>query len=383
MTRPLTTQQITRIEAAWLLPTAASVVIFFVCAYVYGMGHGIDEFALLGDYTDKAIGVAILLVPTLPTLLLLKAWRAGAVSPARFIRDLLRNRVSGPVQLIGIAAPFLLMPLLFTAYGVFKMLIPVAQPFAWDATLATLDRLLFLGQQPWRISHVLLADPIVTIVIDRLYSLWVLLLSVAIVGFALFASVETRARFFLAFTLTWLLLGLGGGYLLSSAGPCFAPLVGADQAGEFGALRASLGEIAQRGGFRLNALAWQETLWRAHVERDYAFAMGISAMPSMHNAVAVLYALALGRARLWVRVLAWAFAALVFVGSIHLGWHYAVDGIVSAIAVVLIWALTGRYLRAARTVQSQEACGSTRGAVSAESAQTIASARSGLRVGPA
>jgi hypothetical protein len=31
------------------------------------------------------------------------------------------------------------------------------------------------------------------------------------------------------------------------------------------------------------------------------------------------------------------FAAVIFVGSIHLGWHYAVDGYVSALAVAGIW----------------------------------------------
>lgn len=382
MTRPLAIQQITRLKAAWLFPTATIVVICFLYAQMFGIAHGVDSLDLLGDYADKAIGIGVLLIPTLPTLLLLKAWRAGARSPVRFILDLLKARMPGLASLAATAAPFLLMPLLFTAYGVLKMLMPVTRPFAWDETFAALDRLLFLGEQPWVVSHALLTHPMATMVLDRLYSLWVVLLSVAIVGFALFASTETRARFFLTFTLTWLLLGLGGGYLLSSAGPCFSPLVGADGAGEFAALRASLGAIANEGGFRINALHWQETLWRAHVGRDYAFAMGISAMPSMHNAVAILYALALGRARFAVRALAWGFAALVFVGSVHLGWHYAVDGIVSAVAVVLIWHLVGRYLSAAGGVQSSHARGSPRGAVRAVIAQTIASARSGLAVGP-
>jgi hypothetical protein len=31
------------------------------------------------------------------------------------------------------------------------------------------------------------------------------------------------------------------------------------------------------------------------------------------------------------------YAALIFVGSIHLGWHYAVDGIVGAAAAIAVW----------------------------------------------
>src|SRR3546814_5985014 len=52
-------------------------------------------------------------------------------------------------------------------------------------------------------------------------------------------------------------------------------------------------------------------------------------MPSVHNGLAALFAIA--AFRLW-RPLGWvvaAYAALIWVGSIHLGWHYAIDGMVS------------------------------------------------------
>lgn len=346
MDRPLANQQTARIDAAWIIPVAAIVFVCYLAAELLGTRNGIKASELLGDYADKSIGFAVLLIPTLPTFILFRAWLSGARSPIRFIRDLVRRRVQDGWQFAGLLAPFLLMPLLFTAYGVLKMIMPVLRPFEWDAMLATADRALFLGQQPWMLSHAVLDDPAITLVLDRLYSLWVVLLSVAVTGFALFATPATRARFFLSFTITWIVLGLGGGYLLSSAGPCFAPLIGADAEGEFAALRASLAQLGADGGFRVNALHWQETLWTAHVSRDYDFAMGISAMPSMHNAIAVLYALALSRCHIAVRALAWLFAAFVFVGSVHLGWHYAADGIVSALAVVIIWTAVDRYLTA-------------------------------------
>jgi PAP2 superfamily len=68
---------------------------------------------------------------------------------------------------------------------------------------------------------------------------------------------------------------------------------------------------------------------------------GISAMPSVHVAVAVLFALAGGRAGRWPGRLFTAYAGIVLLGSVHLGWHYAVDGYVSAAIVAGLWLLSG------------------------------------------
>ena len=39
-------------------------------------------------------------------------------------------------------------------------------------------------------------------------------------------------------------------------------------------------------------------------------------------------------------------------GSIYLGWHYAIDGYVSIIAVVLIWKLAGVILANSKDIES-------------------------------
>jgi hypothetical protein len=64
----------------------------------------------------------------------------------------------------------------------------------------------------------------------------------------------------------------------------------------------------------------------------------------MHNAITVLYALTLSRAPRLIRLAAWGYAALIFVGSIHLGWHYAVDGLAAGVMVWGIWGAAGAYL---------------------------------------
>lgn len=61
-------------------------------------------------------------------------------------------------------------------------------------------------------------------------------------------------------------------------------------------------------------------------------------MPSMHVATAVLFIF--GGFGIH-RVLGWAmvvYGSIILVGSVHLAWHYAVDGYVSiAITVFFLW----------------------------------------------
>ena len=63
-------------------------------------------------------------------------------------------------------------------------------------------------------------------------------------------------------------------------------------------------------------------------------------MPSMHVAAATIFVLAAkGRG--------WTLAALLFwfatyIGSVHFGYHYALDGLVGAIFAILCWLLTTR-----------------------------------------
>jgi membrane-associated phospholipid phosphatase len=65
-------------------------------------------------------------------------------------------------------------------------------------------------------------------------------------------------------------------------------------------------------------------------------------MPSVHNGLAVLFALAAFRLN---RVAGWALAAyavFIWLGSIHLGWHYALDGLVAGSLTYGIWLVCGR-----------------------------------------
>ncbi|WP_352599348.1 phosphatase PAP2 family protein [Mesorhizobium sp. M0488] len=69
--------------------------------------------------------------------------------------------------------------------------------------------------------------------------------------------------------------------------------------------------------------------------------MGISAFPSIHVASSVLFALYATRLSPRLGVAMWIFAAIIMLGSVVLGWHYAPDGYAGILISVAIWKITG------------------------------------------
>jgi membrane-associated phospholipid phosphatase len=89
------------------------------------------------------------------------------------------------------------------------------------------------------------------------------------------------------------------------------------------------------------ALKVHDALWQSHMTGAYDFGSGISAMPSIHVATAVLFALLGWRVDRRLGIAFTVFAAVIMIGSVHLAWHYAVDGYLSAVLTVLIWRFCG------------------------------------------
>jgi membrane-associated phospholipid phosphatase len=92
----------------------------------------------------------------------------------------------------------------------------------------------------------------------------------------------------------------------------------------------------------IQALAGQEYLWTIYEKGILVWGSGISAMPSVHVSMAFLYVLLTYRRH---PIAFWAFclyALLIMIGSIHLGWHYAVDGYVAIPCTWIIWWIIGK-----------------------------------------
>jgi hypothetical protein len=152
--------------------------------------------------------------------------------------------------------------------------------------------------------------------------------------------------------LAWALIGNLAASLMSSAGPCYFGLV-VDGPNPYAPLMAYLYGVADNlsvsaFGHELHvsftALVLQDLLWQSQVSGDYGIAKGISAAPSMHIASTwIIWRLAwsMGRA---ARIFGSLFLLFIFVGSIHLGWHYALDGYLAIVGAWMLWRLTGSLL---------------------------------------
>lgn len=203
------------------------------------------------------------------------------------------------------AVAMALMWLQFVALTWMKAMLPVATSMWADPALADIEKAL-LGSDAW----VLLPGP--NAIIDHLYGLWPLILCAAFVG-SYFKKQETAL---LAFFLTVGLLGTFGQYLLPSGGPIFWERMGYGD--RFAAMEVTT-TVERTSNY----------LWAAYQGHVIMFATGISAFPSIHVATATWIAIAY---RHW---LAYLYLAVIFFGSVILGWHYALDGVAGIVGAVL------------------------------------------------
>lgn len=343
-------------EYCWLVPFVGLTALSAAAAFWAGALTGVPTGKVLLGY----MGAVWMFVPLLQLFLIVpifvRAIMLRLESPLSELRPFAIEKFGCPSSAGASLGPILLMPILMAAFGTLKQILPLINDFSWDDTFAAMDRTLFLGVQPWELTHTIFGSAFATVVLDRIYTGWVPMLFVAVLGFSLSASRQLRARFFLSFALAWILIGVVGAYVFASAGPCYAALVGASSAPEFAPLFERLNEI-HTGPYFIQAYDWQQRLWEAHSNRYYGFAMGISAMPSMHNAITFLYVLAAANAARPLRIGTRVFAVVILIGSVHLGWHYAVDGIAAWAMMWAIWWGVGKYLDRMRFDERVEASG--------------------------
>jgi membrane-associated phospholipid phosphatase len=180
-------------------------------------------------------------------------------------------------------------------------------------------------------------------VVDLLYMAWFGLLFVFFFWASWSSARVLRQRALIAFLLMWIGAGTTTAWWASSAGPCYYGHVvaGVDP---YEPLIARLDAVAsERGG--LKARFNQKGLWELRRADEWGYFAGISAMPSLHVAIAVLIALvAAQRSRLLGFLLA-LYAVVIQIGSVILAWHYAVDGYVGALLAVLCWKAAGALVR--------------------------------------
>ena len=233
----------------------------------------------------------------------------------------------------------LLVPIIMASFSYLKSMIPLVVPFDWDPVLAAWDLTLHGGRHPWQWLQPLLGHPYVSFLINAVYNLWFLVLY-GVLFWQTFsvARPRLRMRYVLTLVLVWVLLGNVMATALASAGPVyFARVTGLSDpfAPLMDYLRAA-NEIVP-----IWAVTTQDYVWDIFAQGKFDLGSGISAMPSVHVATSFSFALIGFATSRRLGIAFSVFAALILIGSVHLGWHYAVDGYIAIIATWIIWRALG------------------------------------------
>lgn len=266
-----------------------------------------------------------------------------AVAWQRIRHDFLRR------ERLLLALPVLaLWPITASGFTYLKSVIPLVQPFYLDPMLAEWDRALHFGTDPWRYLQPVLGYAPVTYLIGFGYALWFLILqAVLVLQAAATGNRKRRLQFLLTMALTWAVVGSLIATLMSSVGPCYFGLTydGPDPFAEQVAyLRGVAAGVAETIGLPFTTTVLQDLLWQSYSTNGFGMVRGISAAPSMHIAstwIIARLAWDMGKA---ARIAGCAFLGFIFIGSIHLGWHYAIDGYMAVALAWLLWRTVGWFL---------------------------------------
>lgn len=230
------------------------------------------------------------------------------------------------------------VPVLFAIdfFFVQKSLIPYLNYYSWDPFFAALDKTLHFGLYP----HEFVVPASDALGLGRFYDisyyLWFVVLYLGI-GYNLFMDTDARRRlrFYWVFFLTWTVLGSAGAAWFSSVGPLFYHDFYPVLADPYAGLVAHFEETGKDN----YPIASATRIWLLHwaTNGQMVNVNCLSAMPSMHVAIAwlvFLYGASISRA--WM-IASFVFCLSILFGSVFFGFHYAVDGYLSIIVVSLMW----------------------------------------------
>lgn len=312
-------------SAKMIAPAALVAAVTTVVAFGLSRAAGISPGRTAIDYTVAAALVGFIVLFIRLGQRTIQLWRQQAANPL----PSLYAEASSRLDRLVVTA--LVAPIFFAAFTTSKTCIGRLTGFRWDRAFTDMDAAIF-GSDPWRITHALLG-PAPTWGLAFFYTYIFGFTLGYVQGFvAIYASRRTVGVFFLAMFLTWFFGGIIGAYALSSAGPAFAGLTDPALGERFAPLLATL-HASMPGDWMVGPT---QHYLAATIDSSVAIkGGGISAMPSMHIASAMLYVL-LARGTKW-QWLAIPFLVLTWLGSVHFGYHYAIDGAVAIPIAVLCW----------------------------------------------
>lgn len=282
------------------------------------------------------LGMALLLgfvlVRTLPPIL--------RTRPERPLRVLLARAAEyvTPRAVAGICLILLQMVLMGTFTSV-KNMLPEISHYVWDIELADIGRFIMGGHDSWSYVTPVVSQSGLLTVLEFLYvSGWMMALALVPALVALVPSMAPiRVQFFCTYILCWAMLG----NLVALAGMSAGPVYFGDVTGNHDRYRQLIDLLEANSGSKWSAYDIQRSLWLVYERGASSLGSGISAFPSLHVAMAMLWTLVGFERSRAAGIAGFVFLLAIFVSSVALGWHYLIDGIAAMVMVPLIWSSVG------------------------------------------
>ncbi len=313
-------------------PVHVAIWIYCLISLAITLSLSNESPASLLVYVQQRMGTLFLFMPCLvlagDMILVVTRYNQKRWLAYRVVFSLRRigRLLAGMILLLSVS-------LFFGAFTSIKTLLPtLTHGFLYDRQLADLDRWLHGGVHPWSLLwSIPYARQILPVVQFNYGIVWYAICFGALFFVATSPKADgIRVRYFASYFFTWIFLGNIVAGIWISAGPAFYGFVTQDHAC-FETLLAALATDTSS----ISARLFQEYLWSLHESGLAAFGSGISAFPSVHVGLIVMNSLYLWDYSRRLGTIAFAYCALILASSVYLGWHYALDGYVSALVVIV------------------------------------------------
>lgn len=299
-------------DREWLVPSIALTTVMGVIALLLIPGYGgiMPAVAILPYWMLSAA-----MIGAIYGFFVMVG--AGVESPFRRIREVV---IDDWPRFLLIALAMGIASLNLTTFMWVKPLLNYRVAFWADPLLADIDYWLFFDNDPWTLLTGLNSSAFALFYHRGWFVMMILTLIITLAA----PASRKKSATLLTYFLLWSVAGPVIHMLLPAAGPIFYAQMGLGD--RFAALQgvSESREVA-------------DYLWAVYADRGFAPGAGISAMPSLHIATTVwmLTAIRNFQPRLMIPMV--LLGTLIFLLSIALGWHYAVDGIVGGATTLIFY----------------------------------------------
>jgi hypothetical protein len=306
-------------DSDWVVPCTILVTAQHVAGFIVSRFLNFAPAPPTRAYMTIA---AVLTVFALTAALLRELWRMARAGEAQPARSLRRKIAAHWSDLLLYAIGFQLVALQIAALTWLKEMLPLVVPFWADPLLSRMDFALFAGDPSRFLRWAVPA-------IEPVYIGWAIVKFATLIILLSLPPSELKRRCMLAYFLTVGVAAVCGQFLISSAGPLFYQHLG------YGDAYAPL--IADLRNSAPTTLGMADYLWSTYSAGATKIGTGISAMPSLHVAVAFWIFLVVRELAPKLRWVGLAYWLVIFMGSFALGWHYVSDAVVGSLAAWGAW----------------------------------------------